>query len=71
MSMAVQKLLLKPSQLTFWKVLVLKRSSSIHSKPPKGKVGPLETIIGFLAFTTGLLIPAGYILKHLPEQRKH
>ncbi|OCT65059.1 hypothetical protein XELAEV_18041301mg [Xenopus laevis] len=71
MSVAVQKLLLKPSQLTFCKVLVLKRSSSIHSKPPKGKVGPLETIIGFSVFATGLLTPAAWILKHLPEQRKN
>ncbi|KAE8586301.1 hypothetical protein XENTR_v10021620 [Xenopus tropicalis] len=71
MSVAIQKLLLKPSQLTYWKVLVLKRSSSIHSKPPKGKVGPLETIIGFSVFAMGLLTPAGWILKHLPEQRKH
>ncbi|MEE6494415.1 hypothetical protein FKM82_017127 [Ascaphus truei] len=40
MSAAMQKFPLIPKQLLQGKVWVQKRLSSIHSKPPKGKVGP-------------------------------
>ncbi|XP_048804174.1 uncharacterized protein LOC125694665 isoform X2 [Lagopus muta] len=42
---------------------------SIHSSPPEGKVGPVETIIGFSAFSLAVLGPAGWILYHLPSYK--
>ncbi|KAG8449097.1 hypothetical protein GDO86_015956 [Hymenochirus boettgeri] len=71
MSRAVQKIFRKPAWLFYLNMMMPQRSFSIHSKPPKGKVGPFETIIGLSVFAMGLLTPAGWILLHLPEQRKH
>ncbi|KAJ1105243.1 hypothetical protein NDU88_002651 [Pleurodeles waltl] len=43
---------------------------TIQSKPPKGKVGPAETLFVFAVFAAGILTPAGWILRHLPEYKQ-
>ncbi|OPJ81538.1 hypothetical protein AV530_009964 [Patagioenas fasciata monilis] len=42
----------------------------IHSSPPKEKVGLVETIIGFSAFSLAVLGPAGWFLCHLSSYKK-
>ncbi|KAK3542675.1 hypothetical protein QTP86_032558 [Hemibagrus guttatus] len=53
-----------------WSRTVLqKRSGSIYSKPPKTKIGPGQSFFIMSVFATALLLPAGWILHHLPEYR--
>ncbi|KAF4071162.1 hypothetical protein AMELA_G00281790 [Ameiurus melas] len=42
----------------------------IYSKPPKTKIGPGQTFFIMSVFSMALLLPAGWILHHLPEYRR-
>ncbi|XP_059208918.1 cytochrome c oxidase subunit 8A, mitochondrial-like [Centropristis striata] len=44
--------------------------ASLYSNPPKGKVGPMETVIGLSMFSLAILGPSGWILAHLEEYKK-
>ncbi|CAN0109176.1 unnamed protein product [Bubo scandiacus] len=44
-------------------------SRCVHRSPPKEKVGLVETIIGFSAFSLAVLGPAGWFLCHLPSYK--
>ncbi|CAH2327666.1 cytochrome c oxidase subunit 8A, mitochondrial-like [Pelobates cultripes] len=69
MSTALQKIFSIPTRS--FQAMIQKRTTSIHSKPPKGKVGPMDTVIGLTVFAMGIFTPAGWILLHLPEQKSH
>ncbi|KAK2538210.1 hypothetical protein Q9966_005529 [Columba livia] len=45
-------------------------SHCIHSSPPEEKVGLVETIVGFSAFSLAVLGPAGWVLCHLSSYKK-
>ncbi|XP_017311397.1 COX8 domain-containing protein [Ictalurus punctatus] len=51
------------------RVVLQNRSGSIYSKPPKTKIGPGQTFFIMSVFAIALLLPAGWILHHLPEYR--
>ncbi|TSR99381.1 hypothetical protein Baya_12151 [Bagarius yarrelli] len=55
--------------LSWSRVVLQNRSSSIYSKPPKTKIGPGQSFFIMSVFAVALLLPAGWILHHLPEYR--
>ncbi|KAG7466301.1 hypothetical protein MATL_G00163400 [Megalops atlanticus] len=52
------------------KVVLQERRSNISSKPPKDKIGPGQTLFAMAMFAISLLVPAGWIMHHIPEYRK-
>ncbi|XP_037551281.1 COX8 domain-containing protein [Nematolebias whitei] len=42
----------------------------IYSKPPKDKIGPLQSAFVLCVFAMTLLAPAGWIMHHIPEYRQ-
>ncbi|XP_068435743.1 COX8 domain-containing protein [Clinocottus analis] len=44
--------------------------STIYSKPPKEKIGPVQSLFAMCVFAVTLLAPAGWILHHIPEYRQ-
>ncbi|KAB5562120.1 hypothetical protein PHYPO_G00014350 [Pangasianodon hypophthalmus] len=44
--------------------------SNIYSKPPKEKIGPGQTVFTMSIFALGLLVPAGWIMYHIPVYRQ-
>ncbi|XP_053345450.1 COX8 domain-containing protein [Clarias gariepinus] len=61
---------MRRSNLSWSRVVLQNRSSSIYSKPPKTKIGPGQSFFIMSVFATALLLPAGWILHHLPEYRQ-
>ncbi|GAA6213588.1 cytochrome c oxidase subunit 8A, mitochondrial-like [Lates japonicus] len=55
---------------------VLKRAiqqnhrSTICSKPPKEKIGPMQSVFALCVFAVTLLAPAGWIMHHIPNYRQ-
>ncbi|KAM3861138.1 putative E3 ubiquitin-protein ligase UBR7 [Diretmus argenteus] len=49
---------------------ILKDRRSIYTKPPKNKIGAGESFLIFSVFAAAMLVPAGWILHHLPEYRQ-
>ncbi|KAM9708157.1 cytochrome c oxidase subunit 8A, mitochondrial [Menidia menidia] len=46
------------------------QKASLYTKPPKEKIGPLETTIGLGFFSLAILGPSGWILAHLEDYKK-
>ncbi|XP_061599496.1 cytochrome c oxidase subunit 8A, mitochondrial [Cololabis saira] len=46
------------------------QKASLFTRPPKDKIGPLETCIGFAMFSLAILGPSGWVLAHLEEYKK-
>ncbi|XP_029972994.1 cytochrome c oxidase subunit 8A, mitochondrial [Salarias fasciatus] len=44
--------------------------STIYSKPPKDKIGPVQSMFALCVFAVTLLAPAGWIMHHIPEYRQ-
>ncbi|XP_067098270.1 COX8 domain-containing protein [Osmerus mordax] len=44
--------------------------SNIYSKPPKNKIGPGQSFFIMSVFAVAMLVPAGWIMHHLPEYRQ-
>ncbi|XP_044022284.1 cytochrome c oxidase subunit 8A, mitochondrial-like [Siniperca chuatsi] len=44
--------------------------SNIYSKPPKEKIGPVQSVIAICVFAVTLLGPAGWIMHHIPDYRQ-
>ncbi|KAK2843588.1 hypothetical protein Q7C36_011803 [Tachysurus vachellii] len=44
--------------------------STIYSKPPKENIGPGQTVFTMSIFALGLLVPAGWIMYHIPVYRQ-
>ncbi|XP_040917035.1 COX8 domain-containing protein [Toxotes jaculatrix] len=44
--------------------------STIYSKPPKEKIGPVQSVFAMCVFTVALLAPAGWIMHHIPDYRQ-
>ncbi|XP_046691698.1 COX8 domain-containing protein [Silurus meridionalis] len=64
---------IRPMQLrslSWSRLIVPNRSGSIYSKPPKTKIGPGQSLFIITVFAVALLLPAGWILHHLPEYRQ-
>ncbi|XP_060772274.1 COX8 domain-containing protein [Neoarius graeffei] len=57
-------------KLHWSRVILQNRSGSIYSKPPKTKIGPGQSFFIMSVFAVALLLPAGWILHHLPEYRQ-
>ncbi|XP_066550359.1 cytochrome c oxidase subunit 8A, mitochondrial [Amia ocellicauda] len=57
------------AHLCLGKKIFGKNRASICSKPPKEKIGPVQTFFTMSAFALSLLVPAGWILHHIPEYR--
>uniref|UniRef100_A0A3P9J2D2 Si:dkey-85n7.8 n=2 Tax=Oryzias TaxID=8089 RepID=A0A3P9J2D2_ORYLA len=45
-------------------------TSRIYSKPPKDKIGPMQSVFALCVFAVTLLAPAGWIMHHVPEYRQ-
>ncbi|XP_028809347.1 cytochrome c oxidase subunit 8A, mitochondrial [Denticeps clupeoides] len=52
------------------KRVLQERRSSIYSKPPKNKIGAGQSFFIMSVFAVAMLVPAGWIMHHLPEYRK-
>ncbi|KAG5857669.1 hypothetical protein ANANG_G00021860 [Anguilla anguilla] len=52
------------------KAVLRDQRSNICSKPPKETIGPVKSVFAILVFAAMLLVPAGWILHHIPEYRK-
>ncbi|KAI1897940.1 hypothetical protein AGOR_G00088470 [Albula goreensis] len=46
------------------------KRSQIYSKPPKHKIGAGQSFFIMSVFAVALLVPAGWIMHHLPEYRQ-
>ncbi|XP_041810542.1 COX8 domain-containing protein [Chelmon rostratus] len=44
--------------------------STIYSKPPRERIGPVQSVFAICVFAVTLLGPAGWILHHIPEYRQ-
>ncbi|XP_071327405.1 cytochrome c oxidase subunit 8A, mitochondrial-like [Trachinotus anak] len=44
--------------------------ASVYTRPPKEKIGPVETAIGIGMFSLAILGPSGWILAHLEDYKK-
>nr|XP_046269081.1 COX8 domain-containing protein [Scatophagus argus] len=44
--------------------------STIYSKPPKERIGPVQSVFAICVFAVTLLGPAGWIMHHIPEYRQ-
>uniref|UniRef100_A0A3B4H9I7 Si:dkey-85n7.8 n=1 Tax=Pundamilia nyererei TaxID=303518 RepID=A0A3B4H9I7_9CICH len=60
---------------TLTRLLLLKnikqnQRSTICSKPPKEKIGPVQSTFALCVFAVILLAPAGWIMHHIPEYRR-
>ncbi|XP_071767110.1 cytochrome c oxidase subunit 8A, mitochondrial-like [Centroberyx gerrardi] len=44
--------------------------SSIYSKPPKDKIGPVQSLFTMSVFAVTLLAPVGWIMHHIPVYRQ-
>ncbi|XP_035467139.1 cytochrome c oxidase subunit 8A, mitochondrial [Scophthalmus maximus] len=44
--------------------------ANLFTRPPKEKIGPLETVIGLGMFSLAILGPSGWILAHLEDYKK-
>ncbi|XP_054652128.1 COX8 domain-containing protein [Dunckerocampus dactyliophorus] len=42
----------------------------IHSKPPKDKIGTVQSVFAMCVFAVTLLAPAGWILHHIPDYQQ-
>ncbi|PWS23199.1 hypothetical protein DKP78_14395 [Enterococcus faecium] len=60
----------QPVALGRAKGILQERRSSIYSKPPKNKIGAGQSFFIMSVFTVAMLVPAGWIMHHLPEYRK-
>ncbi|XP_048106808.1 COX8 domain-containing protein [Alosa alosa] len=60
----------QPVALGRAKGILQERRSSIYSKPPKNKIGAGQSFFIMSVFAMAMLLPAGWILHHLPEYRK-
>ncbi|KAL6105659.1 uncharacterized protein ACO6RY_07141 [Pungitius sinensis] len=52
------------------KVIHQNHRSTISSKPPKEKIGPVQSFLAMSAFAVTLLAPAGWIMHHIPDYRR-
>ncbi|XP_054597577.2 cytochrome c oxidase subunit 8A, mitochondrial [Nothobranchius furzeri] len=57
------------ARLLLVKAIHQNHNSTIYSKPPKEKIGPMQSAFALSAFAVVLLVPAGWILHHIPEYR--
>ncbi|XP_072221257.1 cytochrome c oxidase subunit 8A, mitochondrial [Leuresthes tenuis] len=49
---------------------IVTQKASMYSKPPKEKIGVVETAIGMGMFSLAILGPSGWILAHLEVYKK-
>ncbi|KAG7461213.1 hypothetical protein MATL_G00207790 [Megalops atlanticus] len=52
------------------RTVLLQQRPRIYSKPPKHKIGPGQSFFIMSVFAAALLVPAGWIMHHLPEYRQ-
>ncbi|XP_044230154.1 cytochrome c oxidase subunit 8A, mitochondrial-like [Thunnus albacares] len=62
----------KPSltKSVFLKAIQQDHRSTIYSKPPKEKIGPVQSVFAMCVFAVTLLAPAGWIMHHIPDYRQ-
>ncbi|XP_012679345.1 COX8 domain-containing protein [Clupea harengus] len=60
----------QPLALGRAKGILQEQRSSIYSKPPKNKIGAGQSFFIMSVFAVAMLVPAGWIMHHLPEYRK-
>ncbi|XP_069007904.1 cytochrome c oxidase subunit 8A, mitochondrial-like [Embiotoca jacksoni] len=58
------------TRLLLIKAIQQNHKSSIYSKPPKEKIGPVQSLFALCVFSVTLLAPAGWIMHHIPEYRQ-
>ncbi|MED6276660.1 hypothetical protein CHARACLAT_005254 [Characodon lateralis] len=58
------------TRLLFIKAVQQNQRLTIYSKPPKEKIGPVQSVFALCVFAITLLAPAGWILHHVPEYRE-
>ncbi|KAJ8409068.1 hypothetical protein AAFF_G00240890 [Aldrovandia affinis] len=56
--------------LVQYRMVLLQQRPQIYSKPPKHKIGPGQSFFIMSVFAVTLLVPAGWIMHHLPEYRQ-
>ncbi|XP_061898203.1 cytochrome c oxidase subunit 8A, mitochondrial-like [Entelurus aequoreus] len=52
------------------KVFQQDRRPIIQSKPPKDKIGTVQSVFAMCVFAVTLLAPAGWILHHIPHYQQ-
>ncbi|KAK2826073.1 hypothetical protein Q5P01_020287 [Channa striata] len=60
----------KPTLSMSLKAIQQNHRSTIYSKPPKEKVGPVQSVFVLCVFAVTLLGPAGWIVHHIPDYRQ-
>uniref|UniRef100_A0A8C9Z0X2 Si:dkey-85n7.8 n=1 Tax=Sander lucioperca TaxID=283035 RepID=A0A8C9Z0X2_SANLU len=55
---------------TLMKAIQQNHRSTIYSKPPKEKIGPVQSFFAICVFAVTLLGPAGWIMHHIPDYRQ-
>ncbi|XP_041828480.1 cytochrome c oxidase subunit 8A, mitochondrial-like [Melanotaenia boesemani] len=60
----------RPSLTRLLKTQQQNQRSTICSKPPKEKIGPVQSVFALCVFAVTLLAPAGWILRHIPDYRQ-
>ncbi|KAM6912434.1 cytochrome c oxidase subunit 8A, mitochondrial [Xenentodon cancila] len=50
--------------------LSVTQKANVFTRPPKEKIGALETCIGIGMFSLAILGPSGWILAHLEDYKK-
>ncbi|MEQ2278973.1 hypothetical protein AMECASPLE_004738 [Ameca splendens] len=60
----------KLTRLLFIKAVQQNQRLTIYSKPPKEKIGPVQSVFALCVFAMTLLAPAGWVLYHVPEYRE-
>uniref|UniRef100_A0A3P9PIT9 Si:dkey-85n7.8 n=1 Tax=Poecilia reticulata TaxID=8081 RepID=A0A3P9PIT9_POERE len=58
------------TRLLFMKTVQQNQRETIYSKPPKEKISPEQSAFALCVFGAALLVPAGWILYHVPEYRQ-
>ncbi|XP_062857511.1 COX8 domain-containing protein [Trichomycterus rosablanca] len=61
---------MQPSSISWTRLVLQKRRASIYHKPAKTKIGPGQSFFIMSVFAVALLLPAGWILHHIPEYRQ-
>ncbi|XP_047192358.1 COX8 domain-containing protein [Scophthalmus maximus] len=56
--------------LTRPKQILTQTRKKIYSKPARNKIGATQSFFVMLVFSAAMLIPAAWILHHLPEYRQ-
>ncbi|XP_060943567.1 cytochrome c oxidase subunit 8A, mitochondrial-like [Limanda limanda] len=51
------------------RVMVQQKATYVHSKPPKNKVGALESMFVLTVMTLTVMVPSGWVLANLEDYK--